>query len=264
MKIKLVIALFTTLLVISTVFTSVSAQNFEEYKKELFVSSNDTLPYRILFPKDFDRSKSYPLILFLHGSGERGNDNELQLKHGADFFLKDSIRENYPAVIVFPQCKTDMSWNNVKYDLSDPETEFEFPKKHEENLHLSLTEGLINQLIEKFNLDTNRLYVGGLSMGGMGTFELVNRNPRRFAAAIAICGGAHPNIARRIRRTSWWIFHGQDDDVVPLASSMQIFEALEKKNADVKITIYPNVKHESWINTFAEPGLMSWLFSKNR
>ena len=100
-------------------------------------------------------------------------------------------------------------------------------------------------------------------MGGMGTFDAVKQNPNLFAAAFAICGGAHPKIAKRISATSWWIFHGEEDDVVPAKYSQQMHDALKEENADVKLTMYTNVKHDSWTNTFAEPELLKWLFSKS-
>ncbi|MBT8270607.1 MAG: prolyl oligopeptidase family serine peptidase [Flavobacteriaceae bacterium] len=240
------------------------SQNFTAYKKELFIQEQDSLPYRILLPKNFESDKTYPLILFLHGSGERGSDNELQLKHGASFFMSDSIMAKYPAIVVFPQCKAGMSWNNVESSDAGGERALDFPNKHKPNKHLELVEGLLDNLNSAYQIDQDRIYVGGLSMGGMGTFELVNRNPRLFAAAFPICGGAHPNIARRLRRTSWWIFHGSDDKDVAPEYSVQMYEALEKKNADAKITIYEGVGHESWTNAFAEPGLMNWLFSKSK
>ncbi|MBT8289087.1 MAG: dienelactone hydrolase family protein [Bacteroidia bacterium] len=247
---------------LSTSLSNMYAQEFDSYKKELFIQNQDTLPYRILLPKDFQSTKVYPLILFLHGAGERGSDNTLQMKHGGDFFMSDSIRDKYPSIVVFPQCKTGMSWNNVEYDLEADDPKFIFPTKHSKNIHLDLLEGLIEALKKQYNIDKERMYVGGLSMGGMGTFELVKRNPRVFAAAFPICGGAHPQLARRLRRTSWWIFHGADDRVVPLISSEQIYQALKAKNTDVKLTVYPGVGHDSWTNAFAEPGLMKWLFSK--
>ena len=240
------------------------AQTFDAYKKELLVKDNDTLPYRILLPKNYDASKKYAFILFLHGSGERGNDNELQLKHGASFFLSDSIRENYPAIVVFPQCEAGKSWNNSKRGPKGSAAELMFPTKHEDNRQLELVEELIKFIQKEYPIDKKQLYVGGLSMGGMGTFELVSRNPRLFSAAFPICGGAHPNTARRLQRTSWWIFHGDADTVVPPESSTQIFEALQAKNADVKMSMYEGVGHDSWTNAFAEPELMKWLFSKSK
>jgi predicted peptidase len=232
------------------------------YSYKTLSSEEGTLPYRILMPKDYDPQKEYPLILFLHGSGERGSDNEKQLTHGGSYFASDSIRDNYPAIVVFPQCKAGESWNNSRYTISDQVRDFVFPIDIEYNLHQDLLVKLLKQLTDSLAVDRARVYAGGLSMGGMGTFELVQRNPDTFAAAFAICGGAHPEIASRISGTPWWLFHGEDDDVVPARWSEKIYEALLKEGAEVHLTLYPGVKHESWNNAFAEPGLMDWLLSK--
>ena len=240
------------------------SQDFTAYKKELFIQKQDTLPYRILLPKNFKSDNTYPLILFLHGSGERGSDNELQLKHGASFFMSDSITTKYPAIVVFPQCMAGMSWHNAESSSTGDDKTWNFPNRHKPNKHLQLVEDLLDHLNKLYKIDKDKMYVGGLSMGGMGTFELVSRNPRLFAAAFPICGGANTNVARRLRRTSWWIFHGSDDQVVAPEYSIQIYEALERKNADARISIYEGVGHDSWTDAFAEPGLMRWLFSKSK
>lgn len=241
-----------------------SAQNLDAYKKEVFIKDNDSLPYRILLPKNFDSNKRYPLILFLHGSGERGSDNELQLTHGADLFLKEQIRNTYEAIVVFPQCPSNWLWTNVRYGRDGYKEVNNFPSEINYNFPLNMVEGLINSLKETYKLDLNRLYVGGLSIGGMGTFELVHRNPNLFAAAFPICGGSNPKIAEEIKNTSLWIFHGDSDNVVPSSLSINMYKALKALNADVKLTIYPGVGHDSWTNTFAEPDLLKWLFSKSK
>lgn len=252
---------------LTTVPTNLFAQANSIFDDKIFENESGRLLYRILAPKNIDPNKSYPLIIFLHGSGERGNDNELQLKHGGNLFAADTTRTKYPAFVVFPQCPEDGSWHNVEYDRSLEKVIFEFPRnsnnKKNDDSQLSLVEALIQDLINKNNIDTNRIYLGGLSMGGFGVFELVKRNPNKFAAAFPICGGAHPRMARRLRKTSFWIFHGKDDTVIPYTLSTQIFDALEKKAADVKMSIYPDVGHDSWTNAFAEPELLPWLFSKS-
>ena len=235
-------------------------QDLATYKSGTFTSGSDNIDYRILPPKEFSPDKAYPLIIFLHGSGERGTDNELQLKHGGTFFASDSIRTKYPAFVVFPQCKPNMRWHNVEYDLSDPDTEFIFPRKPGTNLQLELVEGMIEMLIDRYPIDGERLYAAGLSMGGMGTFELIARNPGKFNSAFAICGGAHPELVNKLKHTRWWIFHGAEDDVIPVWASKQVANALRITGADAKLTIYPGVKHDSWNNALSEPGLMQWLF----
>ena len=243
-------------------FNSAAGQDLSLYKKDIVTSKNGNLPYRVLLPKDYNPNVKYPLILFLHGAGERGNDNKAQLTHGAKLFLKESVRRDYPAVVVFPQCAAEESWSNYEYSRVDGQSDLKYSETVDKIKHQVLLKSLIKKLQKDFNLDTNRLYVGGLSMGGMGTFDMVKANPKMFAAAFAICGGANPKIAKRISRPSWWIFHGDADDVVPVKYSQHIYDALKEINADVKLTIYPGVKHDSWTNAFAEPDLLKWLFSQ--
>jgi len=243
---------------------SLFCQDLGLYQKEVFISKLDTLPYRILYPKNYDATKEYPLLLFLHGSGERGHDNELQMVHGSSLFLKESIRDEFPAIVVFPQCQTDVSWNNSTVNYALGAKTYSYPATIEPNGQLDLVEGLLAHLKTEFIVDQNRMYLGGLSMGGMGTFELLHRNPNTFAAAFAICGGANPKIVKNIKSTPIWIFHGEVDNVVPVVYSKQMFHSLKAVKADVKLTLYPEVGHDSWTNAFAEPELLPWLFSKQR
>ncbi len=238
------------------------SQDLSMYKKDVLTSKKGNLPYRILLPKNYNPSVKYPLILFLHGSGERGNDNEAQLTHGADLFLKESVRRDYPAIVVFPQLAKDHLWSSFESNNTSPRV-FNYPEKPEKVKHQELLKALIKKLKNQFNLDSNRFYVGGLSLGGMGTFEIVYNNPKLFAAAFPICGGANAKIAKHISNPSWWIFHGTEDRVVPPEYSQQMYDALKQAGADVKLTLYPNVEHDSWTNTFAEPDLLKWLFSKS-
>ncbi len=248
------------LLLIST--TSVFSQ---EFKEELLVHQNDTLPYRILIPENYNSQKSYPLLIFLHGAGERGSDNKSQLVHGSFLFKSEDFRNNYPAIVVFPQCPEKSSWANVKrnYEMSAGQ-KFDFFKEISENKQLIMVEKLLDLIQKKYDIDETRRYVGGLSMGGMGTFELVARNPDFFAAAFPICGGGNPDWSDLLKTTPFWIFHGEDDGVVSVDFSRKMHEALGKEKASVRLTIYPEVNHNSWDNAFAEPDLMHWLFSNKR
>ena len=255
---------FLVVICCACTFPKSKTENQNAFKREHFIQDKDTLPYRILLPKNFDVNKKYPLILFLHGSGERGSDNELQLTHGSNLFLDENNRDAYPSIVVFPQCAENKLWTNVKNGRDGYKEVENFPKEIKPNLPLSLVEGLIIELTDTYNLDQNKLYVGGLSIGGMGTFELVHRNPELFAAAFPVCGGAHPEIAEEIKNTPLWIFHGDSDSVVPSELSQEMYKALKTLNADVKISIYPNVGHDSWTNAFAEPDLLKWLFSKSK
>ncbi len=248
------------LLLIAT--TSVFSQ---EFKEELLVHQNDTLPYRILIPENYNSQSPFPLLLFLHGAGERGSDNKSQLVHGSFLFKSEDFRNNYPAIVVFPQCPEKSSWANVKrnYDMLNGK-KFDFFKEISENKQLIMVEKLLDFIEKKYSIDPTRRYVGGLSMGGMGTFELVARNPDYFAAAFPICGGGNPDWSDLLKTTPFWIFHGEDDGVVSVDFSRKMYEALGKEKASVRLTIYPEVNHNSWDNAFAEPDLMHWLFSNKR
>ncbi len=253
---------FLAFLILHTLFAT--AQNFSAYLKLNFINGKDTLPYRLLLPENYDDSKMYPLILFLHGAGERGNDNELQLSHGGEYFLRDSIRKKYPAIVIFPQCKQESFWSNVKRDTSKRgEARLIFQTGGNPTTAMDLLQQLIKKISKDYRIQKKQIYVGGLSMGGMGTFEIVYRNPNLFAAAFPMCGGADVGSATKFKKTNWWIFHGAKDDVVLPAFSQRIVTALQNINAIVKFTLYPEANHNCWDSAFAEPELMSWLFSKN-
>jgi predicted peptidase len=242
-----------------------NAQNFSVYQKHYFVKGKDSLPYRLLLPQNYDVTKKYPLILFLHGAGERGNDNESQLSHGADFFMRDSIRKKYPAIIIFPQCKTESFWSNVNRDTSKRgEDRLIFQTGGKPTLAMRLLRQLLTQVITNYSVEKKQIYVGGLSMGGMGTFEIVYRNPTLFAAAFPMCGGADVGSAPKFKKTNWWIFHGAKDDLVLPMFSQRIVTALQNIHANVKFTLYPEDNHNCWDSAFAESELMSWLFSNKK
>tara|TARA_B110000977_G_C11087926_1_gene495503 strand:- start:1592 stop:2380 length:789 start_codon:yes stop_codon:yes gene_type:complete len=242
-----------------------SAVQATSFKKKTFQMGADQMPYGILLPEAYDASKSYPLLLFLHGAGERGADNESQLTHGASLFTADSFRKKYPAIVLMPQCAAGDYWSNVKKEVAQVGLpDFSFYKKGAPTKAMLLLEGLLEEVLQNYSLDKNRLYVGGLSMGGMGTFELVKRNPKLFAAAFPICGGAAPKNIRKYKRPSWWVFHGNADPVVPASFSTQMVKKFKKRSFDVRYTLYEGVGHNSWDLAFKEPGLFPWLFSNTK
>lgn len=244
---------------------SVKAQDYNLYAKKYFVSGSDTLPYRLLLPRDYDAGKKYPLVFFMHGAGERGNDNEQQLIHGGKLFLQDEARKHFPAIVVFPQCAANSYWSNVgrSRDTSD-KTQFLYNAAAPITKSMDLAQGLLYELLRTYPIKKKQVYIGGLSMGGMGTFEMVGRNPSIFAAAIAICGGGDVSTAGKMSGTKWWIFHGAKDEVVPPVFSDQMNSALLNAGAKVKYTIYPEASHNSWDLAFKEPYLLTWLFSQHR
>lgn len=241
------------------------AQDKDLYEKHEFIFRGDTLLYRLLLPENYNPGKTYPMVLFLHGSGERGNDNEAQLIHGSELFLRDSIRKKFPAIIVFPQCPSKDSWANTssKNDSSGKRI-FQFKPTGKATKTMWLVERLVRKIINQYPVTKKQLYVGGLSMGGMGTFDIVKRNPTLFIAAFPICGGADSSIASKLKNVNWWIFHGGKDQTVDPMYSQIMVRALEQEHAFVKFTLYPEAGHNSWDNTFAEPGLFTWLFSNKK
>lgn len=243
--------------------TSSFAQDYSLFEKYKFIQNGDTLPYRILFPENFDAKKFYPIVLFLHGRGESGNDNEKQLLHGAKLFLDKNNRQQFPAIIVFPQNPVNSYWSNVQM-IADNEGHrtFYFVNGGEASTSMKMVISLMYNLFTRYKINKEQIYVMGLSMGGMGTFEIVNRMPNTFAAAIPICGGANPLTAANIKNTNWWIFHGAKDDVVLPKYSEQMVKALKEKGAKVKFTLYPQANHNSWDSTFNEPDLLKWLFTQ--
>ena len=231
---------------------------FKTFKKE-----NKTLNYRILYPPDFDIQKKYPLVVFLHGMGERGTDNKSQLTHGSKLFL-DSI-ENYPAVVIFPQCPPTDYWAN----LSRPNTGgrsrvFTFHTDQPSNPSLGMVMNLMDKMIEENFIDKDRVYLSGLSMGAMGVWELLWRMPEKIAAALPICGGGPREKVSAMINIPLWIFHGVKDDVVHPRYSIMMMKAIQSAGGKAKISLYPNANHNSWDPAFAEPDFLQWMFSKKK
>jgi len=241
------------------------AQTNGTYDRGLYVSKSDTLPYRILFPENFDPAKKYPLVLVLHGAGERGNDNEAELINGGNLFLKSEVRAQFPAIVVFPQCPKDSFWSNVQMQNDSGKYKFVFLTDGKPTKAMHALLGLIEQLLDKPYVDKHKVYVGGLSMGGMGTFEIIGRKPQVFAAAFAICGGDNTlNAKKYAKKVPLWIFHGAKDTIVSPDHSEVVVAAIKEAGGDPKYTVYPNDGHNSWESAFAEPEFLPWLFSHSK
>lgn len=243
---------------------SFSLYGFAQFKNGSIMVEGYTLPYKIMFPENYDETKQYPLLIFLHGAGERGTDNEKQLTHGKDF-LVNNFQSKYPAIVIAPQCPTNSYWANVTRHQVDTKISFHFGEAEQATAPMHTLMALIDLWLNSGQVDKSKVYVGGLSMGGMGTYELLWRMPDTFAAAFPICGAMDQDKAFNFSMdTSLWIFHGAKDDVVPAKFSDNIYTTLLLMGADVEYTEYENDNHNSWDSTFAEPELASWLFSKSR
>ncbi len=230
-------------------------------KSEFKAQGGMIMPYRILFPPNYDKKAKYPVVLFLHGAGERGNDNDKQLTHGALLFLSQNARSNYPAIVLFPQCPAEDFWSAVKILRDSTKVTMDFNYTSAPTGALTAAIELTQMIMTKEAADPSRIYIAGLSMGGMGTFEAVYRYPHLFASAIPICGGDDKHYDKRILNTAFWIFHGDADEVVSVDLSRKMAQRLGELNARIKYTEYPGVNHNSWDNAFSEQDFLSWLFS---
>jgi len=254
------------LLVLLVAVTSF-AQDFSAYEKHYYNAPELNLPYRLLRPVNFDSSKKYPLLIFLHGAYEKGFDNEAQLNIGGRFFLRDSVRTTYPAYVLFPQCPSIDSWTyfETAVDSTTGKNSVNFPFRNKPTEVSFVLKKLIDSLVHADKIDASRIYIGGLSQGGMGVLDLLARYPDTFAAAFSICGAGNVSTCKRFaNKVSLWLFHGKEDDVVPVYFSQNYYKKLSKAGADVKYSEYPGVKHASWVNAFNEPLLLNWIFSKHK
>jgi predicted peptidase len=241
-------------------------QDLADYNKALLRQGGDSLPYRILFPEDYQVGERLPVFIFLHGSGERGNDNIKQLIHGGQQFASDSTIRKTRTVVVFPQCPDEGYWASVirGFDSTGTRT-YDFRPFESPTPSMAMVMNLIDSLGQEPWADTTRFYIGGLSMGAMGTYELLHRKPGRFAAAFAICGGADVSIANSFATdVPLWIFHGTDDPVVSASFSVIMAETIRKSGGKPKLTLYEGVGHDAWTPAFAEPGLLPWLLEHKR
>jgi predicted peptidase len=256
----------TTFAILLLIFCTARAQDRSLFEKQYFIQGDDTLNLRILTPVSYSPKKKYPVVLFLHGAGERGDDNEAQLTWGADFFLDSTNRAKFPAIVIFPQCPKDSAWSELKFTASkDSLGGLAIRTDKPSNTTQKLVLSFMDTLLAHGAVDRARVYVGGLSMGGFGTFELLWRRPELFAAAFPICGGGDPaTVAMYRKKLPIWIFHGDADPVVPILYSRRMFHALKAAGAKVTMTEYPGVGHDSWKNAFAEPGLLPWLFAQKK
>ncbi len=231
----------------------------DEYEARTFAGpEGQSLNYRLLKPKNYDAAKKYPLVLFLHGAGERGADNVAQLKHGAPLFAKPDVREKFPCFVVAPQCPPEQKWADIDWS-SDTPTQ---PAKVSPSMGLTL--GALDVLQKEFSIDADRLYVTGLSMGGYGTWDLITRFPEKWAAAVPICGGGDKAKAALAKGVPIWAFHGANDPTVKLVRTVEMIDAIRAAGANPLYSEYPYVQHDSWSNAYGESQLLPWLFAQRR
>jgi predicted peptidase len=205
---------------------------------ELNRSIKVTMKYLLYLPKDYQQKPAWPLVLFLHGAGERGDDLDLVKKHGPPKLI--AAGKDFPCIVVSPQCPKEGWWEPMEL------------------------KALLDEIVEKYKVDPDRIYVTGLSMGGFGTWTLAAYQPDRFAALAPICGGGDPVWVKRFAHVPTWVFHGGKDPVVPLARSQAMVDAMKKSGGDVKFTVYPEAGHDSWTQAYDDPQFYDWLFQQKR
>lgn len=228
------------------------------FSSERLVDHGDTLRYRLLYP-DYDTLRRYPLVVFLHGSGERGSDNRAQLKWGVQEFASDAMMALHPAVVIAPQCPSGQSWSHM--------SGFGTPQLHLEpgaSRPLQLVILLIHQLESRMPIDSNRIYITGLSMGGLGTYDAIERYPNLFAAALPVAGGGDPSLASRIVHVPLWDVHGSEDAAVNPLYSLEMIQALFKAGGHPGFSLIPETGHFSWLAAYSNPRIMEWLFRQHR
>jgi predicted peptidase len=218
-----------------------------------------SLPYRLHVPEVCQGGTRCGLLLFLHGAGQRGCDNQAQLDHHALAFVADAAQARHPTIVVYPQCPDAMQWVNApwgegRYDLAT--TALSRP--------LGAALRLLASLQDELPVHPDRVLVTGLSMGGYGTWDALVREPHRFAAALPVCGGGDPTRAASIMHVPIWAFHGDADPTVPVRGSRQMIQALQTLGGRPRYTEIPGGGHDAWNHAYGDGPAVAWLLSQKR
>lgn len=214
-------------------------QHSKTFEKE--ITKNLGCKYLLFLPEDYGQEqKSWPMILFLHGAGERGDDLNKVKVHGPPKIVEK--QKDFPFIVVSPQCPEDDWWTTKTEVLIN----------------------LLDDIVARYDVDTERIYLTGLSMGGYGSWALASEYPDRFAAVAPICGGGNRIMSIVLKDMPIWAFHGAKDSVVPVEESKDIVEAIKARGGNAKLTIYPDANHDSWTETYNNQKLYDWLLDHRR
>jgi len=239
-----------------------AAKLYEEHSISMKPAGQEqavTFKYRLLKPETIEPGKKYPLVLFLHGAGERGGDNQSQLKYLPAWLAGAEYREKYPCFVLAPQCRADKKWTNVDWGAKDPT----YPKDMSDEMQTVVE--MLKQTREACPVDPDRIYLTGLSMGGYGSWDLAARMPETFAAAAPICGGGEVGVAEKLVKVPLWAWHGDADNAVPVERSRKMIEAIKKAGGDPKYTELKGVGHDSWTRAYTDPeGVVPWMFQQKK
>lgn len=242
---------------------SLSAQN-EAFAKKLYITAQqDTMPYRFLQPEQLKEGKKYPLVLFLHGAGERGNDNESQLRNGGTVFSNPANRDKYPCFVLFPQCPEEAYWSLEKRPDQGYKSGNPLPKDTPITSHLRLVKELLDETLVTYPIDPKRVYIMGISMGAIATLDMVYRFPDTFAKAISICGATNIERMREFKgKTKFRFYHGDIDDVIPVTYSREAYKALKTTGKKAEYIEFYGANHNAWHPAFNTPDFLQWTFKK--
>jgi predicted peptidase len=254
---------FLLLLSSLTGISQAQSPDTEAFEARYFVNANeDSLRYRLYLPEEMDPEARYPVVVFLHGAGERGHDNQAQLKHVVRYFTQPFLQTDYPCIVLAPQAPKAAMWSHGEWDRQDNDLP-EYTQLPGPSLHGQLVMNLLETLQEELPINQNRIYLVGLSMGAFGIYDLLSRFPGTFAAAVPICGGGDATQAPEYAHVPLWIFHGEKDPTVPVSMSRAMVNALRLANGRPIYTELPGVGHNAWDYAFTEdPFLYDWLFSQ--
>jgi len=229
------------------------------FRREKYTAEDGyTMPYRLYIPPQYDCGEQYPLVLFLHGSGERGDDNHAQLTQGLPTLFQWEAVKN--AIVVAPQCPCEQKWVSAPWSDGIYDGK-EYPETRECRAVLKI----LDKVMAFCNIDADRVYVTGLSMGGFGTFDLLTRHGARFAAGVPICGGWDPAAAKRLTRIPIWVFHGSMDSAVPPKGSRLAYAAIRQAGGEqCRYTEYSGMDHCIWNHAYSDKDMIDWLFDQSR
>ncbi|MDR1121009.1 MAG: T9SS type A sorting domain-containing protein [Dysgonamonadaceae bacterium] len=228
----------------------------------IHTSDGGALLYRKLTPLNAVEGEKYPLVLFLHGAGQRGNDNTKQLELGGDLFTNTSNRQRFPAYVLFPQCPGDDYWA-----FGTRPTQFDnasFPADYAIVPIMTKVKELLDSYLSLPDVDLERIYIVGLSMGAIGTYDMVCRFPDLFAVAVPICGGVNIHRMVNVENIYWRFYHGALDPTVPVENSREIYRHLLSLDAEAEYVEYPNIQHEAWGPAFDSSDFLTWIFEKTK
>lgn len=213
---------------------------------------------QLLAPPTVEPGRRYPLVVFLHGAGERGRDNEKQLKYLPTWMAEPALRERHPCFLLAPQCREDERWVDISW--ADKTSTPQGPPTTD----MLAVIAAVNTVIAAEPVDPARIYLTGLSMGGYGTWDLATRQPERFAALLPICGGGDEATAPRLAKLPIWCFHGDADAVVPVERSRSMIAAVRAAGGDPKYSELTGVGHDSWTPAYRDPAVLDWLFEQRK